>query len=156
MTSQDMTYISYDGGDYSVDPTLYPDSTCYTTGEASNSCAQTYTEQYNDPSDAPASSSSPGYRCECGKTFRRKCDRDKHNKNHNKQRCPFAGCNGSGAENKDLNRHLWAKHPDYARQEGIPRVEQPCGWPGCNYYGRTDNLKRHRDSHNHWPAPSPS
>ncbi|CAP62122.1 uncharacterized protein PODANS_5_50 [Podospora anserina S mat+] len=77
----------------------------------------------------------------------------KHMNNHTKRRqCPFRDCEGGGAETKDLNRHLWTHHPEYASAENIPKDEEWCGFQGCGYHGRRDNVKRHRDNHNHWPS----
>ncbi|KAK0710561.1 hypothetical protein B0T21DRAFT_268771, partial [Apiosordaria backusii] len=82
--------------------------------------------------------------------FRRQCDLEYHDNNHTKRRkCPIETCEGGGAESKDLHRHIWAHHSDYARENNIPKVDDMCGFPGCEYHGRKDNLKRHRDSHNH-------
>lgn len=59
---------------------------------------------------------------------------------------PF--CSGGGAQNRDVNRHLWSTHATYARLNDIPREEDYCG--KCNYHGRKDNVKRHKDTQNHW------
>ncbi|KAK4173524.1 hypothetical protein QBC36DRAFT_55646 [Triangularia setosa] len=156
MASDDMTYTGYDQlieQAYPVDPTLYENNSFYTGAEASTSYTQPYPQQLDNANDAPTSSDPNPFKCyTCGKSYKRQCDLDKHMNNHTKRRkCPIKDCDGGGAETKDLHRHLWAKHSDYAREKNIPRVEQPCGWPGCDYHGRTDNLKRHRDNHNHWP-----
>ncbi|KAG7284780.1 hypothetical protein NEMBOFW57_009392 [Staphylotrichum longicolle] len=82
-----------------------------------------------------------------GKVYNRKCDFDKHMNNHNKRRrCNF--CDGGGAETKDLNRHMWTRHPNEARAFNIPKDEVQC--PMCDYSGRSDNVKRHRDTKGHW------
>lgn len=71
----------------------------------------------------------------------------KHMHNHTKRRrCDL--CDGGGAETKDLNRHMWTHHPDEARRRGVPREEDRC--PRCNYGGRKDNVKRHKDKKGHW------
>lgn len=71
----------------------------------------------------------------------------KHMNNHNKRRrCNF--CDGGGAETKDLNRHMWTRHPNEARAFNIPKDEVQC--PMCDYSGRSDNVKRHRDTKGHW------
>lgn len=70
----------------------------------------------------------------------------KHFNNHTKRRrCDF--CDGGGAETKDLNRHMWSRHPEEARELGIPKDEDKC--PSCDYKGRKDNVKRHRDTKKH-------
>ena len=67
--------------------------------------------------------------------------------NHTKRRkCDF--CSAGGAEHKDLNRHMWSKHPDEARRLGVPKEEDQC--PRCPYSGRRDNVKRHKDQKRHW------
>ncbi|KAK4132127.1 hypothetical protein BT67DRAFT_435784 [Trichocladium antarcticum] len=76
----------------------------------------------------------------CTKSFRRECDLDK------RRRCDL--CAAGGAETKDLNRHMWVKHPDAARARGVRREESAC--PRCAYTGRSDNVKRHRDVKGHW------
>lgn len=48
------------------------------------------------------------------------------------------------AEMKDLNRHMWAHHRDEARRRGLPGEVDQC--LRCGYWGRKDNLKRHKDT----------
>ncbi|KAK4664085.1 uncharacterized protein QC763_500050 [Podospora pseudopauciseta] len=154
MTSHDIAHTSYEEQDYSVDPSLYQheDTSYYTAGEASTSYAQPYSQE-PDTTEASPTSSDPNKCSVCGKFFRRKCDLDKHMNNHTKRRqCPFVDCEGGGAETKDLHRHLWTHHPEYASAENIPKDEEWCGFQGCGYHGRRDNVKRHRDNHNHWPS----
>jgi hypothetical protein len=45
------------------------------------------------------------------------------------------------AERKDLNRHFWVWHREYARENGIPSDHVEC--PECGEETRSDNLKRH-------------
>ena len=67
--------------------------------------------------------------------------------NHTKRRrCKL--CSAGGAEYKDLNRHMWSKHPDEARRLGVPKEEDQC--LRCGYSGRRDNVKRHKDQLEHW------
>ncbi|GAB1318156.1 hypothetical protein MFIFM68171_08366 [Madurella fahalii] len=98
--------------------------------------------------DAGASSDLP-FVCPydgCNNSYPRQCDLDKHYNNHTKRRrCDL--CDGGGAETKDLNRHMWSRHPEEARQRNIPRDEDKC--PTCDYKGRKDNVKRHRDTKKH-------
>ncbi|KAK4187667.1 hypothetical protein QBC35DRAFT_384428 [Podospora australis] len=137
---------------YPIDPTFY-----------NNSQAEAHDSNPYDPTYASSSSFTQQnetthplpFHCPiCGpdKRYKRQCDLDKHLHNHTKRRqCPFTNCTWpGGAETKDLNRHLWTNHRDYAQQNDIKREEKPCGFPGCNYYGRKDNLKRHRDTKGHW------
>ncbi|KAK4204539.1 hypothetical protein QBC40DRAFT_303420 [Triangularia verruculosa] len=161
MDSNDLPYTHYgqpiDQG-YPVDPSLYQEASYYPGAEQSTSSAHLYEPEDNTAGTMSTPVDPRPYKCaDCRRDFRRQCDLVKHAHNHSKRRkCPIEGCKGGGAETKDLHRHLWANHPDYARENDIPRVDQPCGWPGCDYYGRTDNLKRHRDNHQHWPAMAPS
>jgi hypothetical protein len=46
------------------------------------------------------------------------------------------------AERKDLNRHFWVWHKEYARENGIPSDNVEC--PDCGEETRSDNLKRHK------------
>jgi hypothetical protein len=67
--------------------------------------------------------------------------------NHTKPReCPI--CQKGGAEMKDLNRHMWTHHPDEAWELGVPKEEAQC--EKCEYSGRKDNVKRHKDKKQHW------
>jgi hypothetical protein len=61
--------------------------------------------------------------------------------------CPATHCNYV-APRRDLNRHLWTNHSDYARENGIPKEEDIC--EQCGYRSRKDRVKRHKDSKNHW------
>ncbi|KAK4173447.1 hypothetical protein QBC36DRAFT_149311, partial [Triangularia setosa] len=61
-------------------------------------------------------------------------------------KCPVEGCTINMAEGKDLDRHIWTHHPDYAQEKNInDRDRTACYWPWCRWRGRSDNLKRHRD-----------
>jgi hypothetical protein len=101
------------------------------------------------PSSGPAATGMP-YVCDvegCTREFERQCDLDKHQNNHYRPRiCDI--CGAGFAENKDLFRHMWTHHPDEARDRGVPREDDEC--PVCGYSGRRDNVKRHRDTHNHY------
>ncbi|KAH8589270.1 hypothetical protein B0O99DRAFT_600067 [Bisporella sp. PMI_857] len=77
----------------------------------------------------------------CGKEFSKNHELTKHMKNHVKPLI-CAVCQSSGAaEKKDLHRHYWVHHPEYARENGIPKEEKTC--PDCGHTGRSDNIKRH-------------
>ncbi len=70
----------------------------------------------------------------------------KHKNNHKRpRRCDI--CGKKKAERKDLHRHMWAHHPDEARRRGVPKDEDFC--PECEYHGRKDNVKRHREIKGH-------
>ncbi|KAK3348536.1 hypothetical protein B0H65DRAFT_508404 [Neurospora tetraspora] len=88
--------------------------------------------------------------CKTKPVFKRKCDLTKHQNNHRRPRkCPIEGCTYGGAEQKDLNRHLWSYHPVYSREKNIPKEETMCDFPGCDYKGRKDNVRRHKDTVGH-------
>ncbi|KAH6845684.1 hypothetical protein B0I37DRAFT_435031 [Chaetomium sp. MPI-CAGE-AT-0009] len=99
------------------------------------------------PSSGPPTAGPP-FVCDeegCTKAFERQCDLDKHINNHTKRRrCDI--CGRGGAENKDLNRHMWANHPDEARERNVPKEWDQCY---CGYSGRKDNVKRHKDTLGH-------
>lgn len=85
--------------------------------------------------------------CKTQPVFKRKCDLTKHQNNHKRaHKCLFEGeCRyKGGAEVKDLHRHYWSHHPVWAKDKKIPREETVCDFPGCNYKGRKDNVRRHK------------
>jgi len=105
-------------------------------------------KQISSPQTAPHSCNS------CSKTFSKRHDLNRHTKNHTKPiRCPVQACRHRTAKNKDMNRHLVAKHPqhDAARvMLAAPRIS--CMVQGCEFVQkggrRMDNLKRHmRNKH---------
>ncbi|KAK4186263.1 hypothetical protein QBC35DRAFT_387655, partial [Podospora australis] len=57
-------------------------------------------------------------------------------------KCSECGRLNSGT--RALNRHLWAIHPEYAQQAGIPSTVEVCPVPSCGYRGRKDNVVRHQ------------
>ncbi|KAK4167029.1 hypothetical protein QBC43DRAFT_12364 [Cladorrhinum sp. PSN259] len=163
-----MHHQSSDYASSHIDPAL--DQYYYSQAAAGPSTQPAY---YNPPPEAtgasiaedgnttdPETAARKPYKCtKCGVRHRRPCDLDhinrKHMHNHSKRRkCPLAaeeGCQWKGgAENKDLHRHLWSHHNNYARANNIPKDEEICDYPGCDYKGRKDNVKRHKDSKGHW------
>jgi hypothetical protein len=50
---------------------------------------------------------------------------------------------------RDLDRHYWSHHPGWAAQNGIPHETAKCPAHGCDYKGRRDNVKRHREQAGH-------
>jgi len=82
----------------------------------------------------------------CDKVFPRQCDLTKHQRNHSRpiscQFCPRSEFKGV-AQNKDLYRHYWIKHPEWAAANNIPKEEATC--PRCGKTKRSDNIKRHRE-----------
>ncbi|KAI0540558.1 hypothetical protein GGR58DRAFT_118137 [Xylaria digitata] len=52
-------------------------------------------------------------------------------------------CDQSFTSNRDLNRHLWSKHPTYAAATDVPSQQSSCPIRDCTYTGRRDNVLRH-------------
>ncbi|KAM7183142.1 hypothetical protein V8F33_013772 [Rhypophila sp. PSN 637] len=79
----------------------------------------------------------------CRKAYKRQCDLTKHQNNHlKKHHCGVPGCSWpGGAEQKDLDRHMWTNHPNTAREQKVKKDEKVC--PYCPYKGRGDNVARH-------------
>jgi len=76
----------------------------------------------------------------CGKRCTAQSSLTKHERTHTRpQRCEL--CGDAKAERKDLYRHFWAHHKDYAQEENIPNDIIAC--PHCGEETRSDNLKRH-------------
>ncbi|KAL2150438.1 hypothetical protein VTH82DRAFT_7001 [Thermothelomyces myriococcoides] len=108
--------------------------------------------QINEPQQSTASTSrtaGPPYVCGidgCTRSYPRPGDLEKHRKNHSRPlQCGI--CGHGVAENKDLHRHYWVHHSVEARELGIPEEKERC--PSCDYAGRKDNVKRHRETLNH-------
>ncbi|KAK4464422.1 hypothetical protein QBC42DRAFT_45754 [Cladorrhinum samala] len=108
-------------------------------------------ELANPPSAPPESSVSNGpFVCNiCGKGYAHRYELNKHKKYHNKTCLAGApGCPGVGGELKDLYRHLWVRHPDFARENNIPQERGRC--EVCGYSSiRLDNLVRHKRMKRH-------
>ncbi|KAK7955143.1 hypothetical protein PG996_015951 [Apiospora saccharicola] len=63
--------------------------------------------------------------------------------------CPVVGCdrqNDGFDSTRDLNRHLWSNHEDYAEEHDTPSELRKCGVPGCSMVCRKDNLRRHQET----------
>ncbi|KAK4186257.1 hypothetical protein QBC35DRAFT_387726, partial [Podospora australis] len=58
-------------------------------------------------------------------------------------KCPC--CMIISSDTRALHRHMWAEHAGYAEQNNIPSENEPCGYPECDYRGRKDNVRRHRE-----------
>ena len=71
----------------------------------------------------------------------------KHEHTHTKpQKCHL--CSTATAERKDLNRHYWVHHKQYARGETLRPVTVACH--DCGEETRSDNLTRHRRRKHPW------
>lgn len=81
------------------------------------------------------------FQCErCQKTFPKQFELTKHELNHSKpEKCDL--CSHEVARPKDLNRHYWVKHQEYAEEKKIPKDQKKCE---CGYKGRSDHVTRHR------------
>ncbi len=67
----------------------------------------------------------------------------KHLNKHNKpNKCEL--CTYEAAANKELNRHYWVYHKEYAKKKTIPSYQAQCESCGSNF--RIDNLKRHQST----------
>ena len=55
--------------------------------------------------------------------------------------CPI--CFDKKGAARDLRRHLWARHPDYATRYQVRSEKVSCPYPGCSHTGRKDNVNRH-------------
>jgi hypothetical protein len=55
--------------------------------------------------------------------------------------CPC--CPKQAISRRDMKRHVWYQHGDYALSVGIPPQDVVCPAPGCNKTGRSDNISRH-------------
>lgn len=88
-----------------------------------------------------SSLSRPAFKCpECPKEFSENYKLTKHMRNHTRPlKCHI--CPKGEAQQKGMNRHLWTKHPEYAKANKIPKDKKIC--PDCTYEGRSDNFKRH-------------
>ncbi|KAK4656325.1 hypothetical protein QC762_310335 [Podospora pseudocomata] len=58
-----------------------------------------------------------------------------------KFQCPVCAINCG--ETRARNRHIWAEHSEYAKENDIPSEQEACPFPGCRYRGRKDNVPRH-------------
>lgn len=57
--------------------------------------------------------------------------------------CPL--CDKMHRTKRNLTRHLWTNHREYARQNGIPTEDEIC--QVCGSTMRRDNLRRHEKTH---------
>ncbi len=55
--------------------------------------------------------------------------------------CPV--CFDTKGSARDVDRHIWAHHRDYATEHQVPSEERRCPHRHCPYVGRKDNLNRH-------------
>lgn len=70
--------------------------------------------------------------------------RKHYNRKHNRRlNCVFQNnCDYLGADKKDLHRHYWVSHKEYARANKIPDPSGTCKACG-NYFSRKDRIPRH-------------
>ncbi|KAK4442345.1 hypothetical protein QBC34DRAFT_418849 [Podospora aff. communis PSN243] len=83
--------------------------------------------------------------CKNKTVFPRKGEFDRHLREHFRPiSCPVLDslhCVQGFSQKKQLHRHLWVRHRDYAALHKTPTVEKIC--PYCGIKERSDNLKRH-------------
>ncbi|RKK79872.1 hypothetical protein BFJ69_g4689 [Fusarium oxysporum] len=81
----------------------------------------------------------------CGRSWKQGANYRKHyNRKHNRRlNCVFQNnCDYLGADKKDLHRHYWVSHKEYARANKIPDPSGTCKACG-NYFSRKDHIPRH-------------
>ncbi|KAJ4289935.1 hypothetical protein N0V88_006732 [Collariella sp. IMI 366227] len=120
----------------------------YTQDDLTSTCPPlAITAQAGSSSSTPIDPNKPFVCSHCPRAYERKCELDKHVHNHTKRlKCQL--CPAGSAQNKDYYRHMWAHHPNEAKEQNLPKEKDQC--PVCGYPGRKDNVKRHRDKKNHW------
>lgn len=107
--------------------------------------------QQNPPPQSPSEqslglseigSASGQFQCTyCNKTYTAQYMLTKHKRTHTKPlQCNL--CSFATAEKKDLHRHFWSKHKEYALANNTPRDRGVC--PDCGHRSRSDNLSRHK------------
>jgi len=101
--------------------------------------------------DPEVGSASELFQCKyCNKKYKAQYELRKHENVHKKPyQCHL--CHTATAERKDLHRHFWAHHEDYARANGIREDIRVC--PDCGLRTRSDNMSRHR-RRKHWDGSS--
>lgn len=81
----------------------------------------------------------------CPKTFSKQHQLDTHAKRHSRPfTCPVSSCGKPHGAKRDLGRHLWSKHPEYAAAHGVFNEHRQC--QVCGKVQRSDNLVRHMAS----------
>ncbi|PMD17210.1 hypothetical protein NA56DRAFT_752560 [Hyaloscypha hepaticicola] len=106
-------------------------------------------QQSSGPSEDRLSDSN--FQCTtCFKVFPKQHKLTKHEKIHTKpllcHLCPD-GDYGGAAERKELNRHFWVYHAEYAESHNIPKEWGTCD--DCGKECRSDNLTRHQKKAKH-------
>lgn len=60
-------------------------------------------------------------------------------------KCPYEeGCSEAKASKKEISRHVWAWHKQWATRTGYQPIDALCSGCGINFT-RADNLKQHVD-----------
>ncbi|QGI64204.1 hypothetical protein CEK26_008158 [Fusarium fujikuroi] len=81
----------------------------------------------------------------CGRSWKQGANFRKHyNRKHNRRlNCVFQNdCDYLGADKKELHRHYWVSHKEYARANQIPDPSGTCEACG-KYFSRKDRIPRH-------------
>jgi len=63
--------------------------------------------------------------------------------NSEREPCPYPRCPTTARTARDIHRHIWTKHPQYADQLEIPSEKRDCPSPRCGHSSRKDNVSRH-------------
>jgi len=91
--------------------------------------------------DSEVGSATGDFPCkDCDKRYKLPYQLRKHERIHSKP-CKCSLCSYSTAQRKDLDRHYWTTHENYAREHNIP--DDKIGCPYCRERGRSDNIRRH-------------
>src|SRR5204863_1774836 len=61
--------------------------------------------------------------------------------NDKREKCPL--CPKTTGTIRDISRHLWGHHPQFAVRFGVKSETRDCPFRGCGYRGRRDNVNRH-------------
>jgi hypothetical protein len=98
------------------------------------------------PAAIDITSSTPTWYCPvCARAFLKRHLLVVHQLRHVKPfHCPLEGCGSAHGAKKDLNRHLWCHHTNYATTHNVPDKPEAC--PKCGKIFRKDNMARHMRS----------
>ncbi|KAM5380898.1 hypothetical protein ACJZ2D_003207 [Fusarium nematophilum] len=86
-----------------------------------------------------------GFRCDCGKSWEKRRDFRKHNWSVHNRRFECEAneyCVYMGADKREMERHYWSNHREYARENNVKDVSGSCEACGKTY-GRKDRVGRH-------------
>ncbi|KAI9172178.1 Zinc finger protein [Paramyrothecium foliicola] len=93
------------------------------------------------------SSSRARYHCTlCDKSYEKNSELTRHMRRHDKPiPCIHNDtCGYRTAQQKDMNRHYWTTHREWARENNVPNTRVECDYCG-ETLERDDNLKKHME-----------